>query len=200
LRALRERCTEVGALLIFDEIQVGFGRVGSLFAHQRYRIVPDILLLGKALGGGMPMGAFIAPKSIMQVLTREPVLGHITTFGGHPVCCAAGLASFEKIIGEDLMAGIPEREALIRTLQEMPEVREVRGRGMLFAVEIGDFDQVLAVVHECQDRGLVTDWFLHCNTAVRLAPPLTITLKELIEGLEILKSAIRTVLLQSKSK
>lgn len=193
LRALRERCTEVGALLIFDEIQAGFGRVGPLFAHQRYRVVPDILLLGKALGGGMPMGAFIASQSVMRVLTHSPVLGHITTFGGHPVCCAAGLAALDKIIADDLLAGIPEREALIRTLQEMPEVQEVRGMGMLFAVEIGSFEEVLKVVHECLARGLVTDWFLHCDTAVRLAPPLTISLEELREGLEILKSAIRTV-------
>lgn len=193
LRALRERCTEVGALLIFDEIQAGFGRVGALFAHQRYAVVPDILLLGKALGGGMPMGAFIASQSVMQVLTREPVLGHITTFGGHPVCCAAGLAAFEKILDEDLIAGIPEREALIRTLQEMPEVEEVRGMGMLFAVEVGGFEEVLGVVHECLSQGLVTDWFLHCDTAVRLAPPLTISLEELAEGLEILKAAIQKV-------
>ena len=129
----------------------------------------------------------------MHSLTHNPILGHITTFGGHPVCCAAGMASFEKIIGEDLIAGIPEREAVIRTLQEMPEVEEVRGKGMLFAVEVGSFEEVIAVVHECLANGLVTDWFVHCDTAIRLAPPLTITLEELKEGLEILKSAIRTV-------
>ncbi|MEM0997641.1 MAG: aspartate aminotransferase family protein [Bacteroidota bacterium] len=193
LRALRERCTEVGAMLIFDEIQVGFGRTGSLFAHHAYRVRPDILLLGKALGGGMPMGAFVASKEMMQVLTRDPVLGHISTFGGHPVCCAAGLAAFEKLLGEDLLAAIPAKEARIRRLQELPGVREVRGRGMIFAVEVGSFETVLAVIHQCVEAGLITDWFLHCDTAVRIAPPLTISPEELDEGMKCLEACIRAV-------
>ncbi len=190
IMALRERCTATGTLLIFDEIQTGFGRTGSLFAHQRYRVQPDILLLAKSMGGGMPMGAFISRKEIMNVLTNNPVLGHITTFGGHPVTCAAALASLKKIIDEDLVAKIPARERLIRQLLDHPNVKGLRGRGLIFAVEVGGFEQVLKVVKRCLELGLITDWFLNCDTAIRLAPPLVITEEELQKGLEIVLQAI----------
>ncbi len=193
LRALRERCTEVGALLIFDEIQCGMGRTGHLFAHQSYRVRPDILLLAKGMGGGMPIGAFIAREEIMSKLVKDPVLGHISTFGGHPVNCAAALASLRKIEGERLLEKVPVLEGIIRDKLDVAEVKEIRGRGLMFAAEIGDFDQVLAIIHRCVDHGLITDWFLHCDTAVRIAPPLTITPAELADGIDVLVEAIQTI-------
>lgn len=199
LRALRERCYAVGALLIFDEIQCGIGRAGSMFAHQAYRVQPDILLLAKGMGGGMPIGAFISRSEVMAKLMKEPVLGHISTFGGHPVNCAAALASLNKILNEDLLQQIPRKEALIRNALAIPEVLEIRGKGMMFAVEIGDFDQVLDIIHVCVERGLITDWFLHCNTAIRIAPPLTISETELAAGMEILCGAIREIVAAAQS-
>ncbi len=190
LLALRERCTATETLLIFDEIQTGFGRTGSLFAHYRYGVQPDILLLAKSMGGGMPIGAFISRKEIMQVLTNNPVLGHITTFGGNPVTCAAGLASLNKIIDEDLVAKVPAKEQLIRQLLDHPKILELRGRGLMFAVEVGGFEQALKVVKRCKNMGLITDWFLNCDSAIRLAPPLIISEDELEEGLRILVQAI----------
>lgn len=190
LQKLRERCDQTGALLIFDEIQSGFGRTGSLFAHQGYDIQPDILLLAKGMGGGMPIGAFISSKEIMQVLTNNPVLGHITTFGGHPVTCAAALASLNKIIDEELVAKIPAKEELVRTLLDHPKVLEIRGKGLMFAVEIGGFENVLKVVKRCLELGLITDWFLNCDSAIRLAPPLVISEAELKKGLEIVIQAV----------
>lgn len=191
LQALRDRCTQTGALLILDEIQTGMGRTGSLFAHQAYQVVPDVLVLAKGLGGGMPLGAFIAAQRIMRVLTHEPVLGHITTFGGHPVSCAAGLAALNKILDEDLLARIPAKEALIRKIMDIPQVLEIRGKGLIFALEIGSFDRVLEIIAQCTQAGIITDWFLHCNTAIRIAPPLVITEAELREGLEKLRGILQ---------
>lgn len=190
LRALRARCDATGTLLIFDEIQTGFGRTGTLFAWQGYGVQPDILLLAKAMGGGMPLGAFVASRERMQVLTHDPVLGHITTFGGHPVSCAAALAALRKILDQGLMDRIPTLEAMLLPLSSVEGVQELRGKGLLYAVELGDFEKVQRVIHRCLDHGVLTDWFLHCNTAIRVAPPLVIAETELRDGLHVLAAAI----------
>ena len=190
LQAIRKRCDETGALLIIDEIQTGQGRAGAMYAHQRFDVRPDILLLAKGLGGGMPLGAFIASKKVMGVLTHDPVLGHISTFGGHSMSCTAGLAALEKIINEELIAQIPAKEALIRKKLAHPKVKEIRGAGLMFAAVVDNFEQVKAVIESCLELGLITDWFLHCDYAIRIAPPLTISLSELEESLDILITAL----------
>lgn len=178
LRAVRARCTEVGALLILDEIQAGFGRTGHLWAFSAYDVVPDILLLAKGMGGGMPIGAFIARREVMQVLTHNPVLGHITTFGGHPVSCAAAHATLETLLTTDLIAQVPAKEALFRELLQHPAIRAVRSAGLWLAVELADFAAVQRVIRHCLDRGVVTDWFLFNSHCLRIAPPLVISEEE----------------------
>lgn len=175
LKKVRKRCDETGALLVFDEIQTGFGRTGSLFAMERFGVTPDILLLAKALGGGMPLGAFIASSDIMSSLTSEPVLGHITTFGGHPVCCAAGLASLEVILDENLTENCRLRSDSFKRRLIHPLIEEVRGEGLLLAVKLKDSDFVRTAVNKAPDYGLILDYFLFCNDAFRIAPPLIIT-------------------------
>jgi len=177
--ALRKRCNDVGALLILDEIQAAFGRTGTLFAFENYGIVPDILLLAKALGGGMPMGAFIANKEVMGVLKENPILGHITTFGGHPVCCSAGMASLEVILEENLVQDVNKKGELFRKLLVHPKIREIRGKGLMLSIQLDSFEQVAKVSQLCQERGVVIDWFLHCETAMRIAPPLIIKEEEI---------------------
>ena len=159
-QALRKRCDETGALLIVDEIQSGFGRTGTFWAFQAMQIVPDILLTAKGMGGGMPIGAFMANEEVMKTLSFEPVLGHITTFGGHPVSCAASLATLRYILDENLMAHIPSKSALFHSLLVHPIIKEVRGIGFMLAVEMKDFKTVKAVIDECILTGLITDWFL----------------------------------------
>ncbi|PTS91990.1 aspartate aminotransferase family protein [Pedobacter sp. HMWF019] len=176
---LRNRCTEVGALLILDEIQAAFGRTGQLFAFENFGIVPDILLLAKALGGGMPIGAFIANKEVMGVLKENPILGHITTFGGHPVSCSAGLASLEVILEEELVKDVNKKGELFRTLLVHPLIKEVRGKGLMLSIQLDSFEQVEKVSTLCRERGVVIDWFLHCETAMRIAPPLIIKEEEI---------------------
>nr|WP_199076975.1 aspartate aminotransferase family protein [Pedobacter sp. ASV19] len=176
---LRNRCTEVGALLILDEIQAAFGRTGKLFAFENFGIVPDILLLAKALGGGMPIGAFIADKEVMGVLKENPILGHITTFGGHPVSCSAGLASLEVILEEELVKDVNKKGELFRTLLVHPLIKEVRGKGLMLSIQLDSFEQVEKVSTLCRERGVVIDWFLHCETAMRIAPPLIIKEEEI---------------------
>jgi acetylornithine/N-succinyldiaminopimelate aminotransferase len=176
---LRNRCTEVGALLILDEIQAAFGRTGKLFAFENFGIVPDILLLAKALGGGMPIGAFIANKEVMGVLKENPILGHITTFGGHPVSCSAGLASLEVILEEELVKDVNKKGELFRTLLVHPLIKEVRGKGLMLSIQLDSFKQVEKVSTLCRARGVVIDWFLHCETAMRIAPPLIIKEEEI---------------------
>jgi len=176
---LRNRCTEVGALLILDEIQAAFGRTGKLFAFENFGIVPDILLLAKALGGGMPIGAFIANKEVMGVLKENPILGHITTFGGHPVSCSAGLASLEVILEEELVKDVNKKGELFRTLLVHPLIKEVRGKGLMLCIQLDSFEQVEKVSTLCRERGVVIDWFLHCETAMRIAPPLIIKEEEI---------------------
>ena len=187
LQALRDRCDQTGTLLINDEIQTGLGRTGTLYFFQQYGIVPDILCTAKAFGGGMPLGAFIASNRIMSVLKTNPVLGHITTFGGHPVCCAAGLAALEYILSERLTELADAKGALYESLLAgHPLVREIRRTGLLLGVEFGDSELTARIVLRAIDRGLMTEWFLFHDTAMRIAPPLTITDAEIRESCEIL--------------
>ncbi len=191
LEALRKRCDEVGALLIFDEIQTGLGRTGTLFYFQQTGAVPDILCTAKAFGGGMPLGAFIAPQRIMQVLKTNPVLGHITTFGGHPVCCAAGLAALDFVLENDLMARAEERGAQYETLLGAhPAVREIRRTGLLLGVEFGESALCARVVDRAVRTGLLTEFFLFRDTALRVAPPLTISPEEVELSARMLLDAI----------
>ena len=191
LEAVRERCSAVGALLIFDEIQTGMGRTGALFAFQKYGapapihhgVTPDILCVAKAFGGGMPLGAFIASPELMGTLTNNPPLGHITTFGGHPVCCAAGLAALEYLLEHDLIAQVEAKGLLFEKLiGSHPLVKEVRRSGLLMAVELGDTALRERVTEALKEAGVVTDWFLWCDTAFRIAPPLVITEEQVREG------------------
>src|ERR1700761_7130808 len=175
MQALRKRCNETGTLLILDEIQAALGRTGKLFAFEHYGIVPDILLLAKALGGGMPIGAFVSSKQVMDALKENPILGHITTFGGHPVCCAAGLAALEVLLEENLCSQVAEKEALFRSLLIHPAIKEIRGKGLMLALELESFDLNKKIIDRCIENGVITDWFLHCSDAMRIAPPLIIT-------------------------
>ncbi len=179
LRRLRNRCTEAGALLIFDEIQCGFGRTGKLWGFEHYGIEPDIALLGKALGGGMPLGAFVASHELMQLFTHGPVLGHITTFGGHPVSCAAGLAGMQALLAENLIAQVAEKEALFHTLLTHPAIKAVRSKGLLLAIELDSSEAVIRALGKCLEQGLFSDWFLFAPQCIRIAPPLTITHAEI---------------------
>ncbi|HQW86004.1 MAG TPA: aspartate aminotransferase family protein [Flavobacteriales bacterium] len=183
--ALRKRCTDVGALLVFDEVQTGFGRTGRLFAFEHFGVVPDVLVLGKALGGGLPMGAFIASRDRMALFTHDPVLGHITTFGGHPLPCVAGLAALEVLEREGLAANADRMGALFKELLVHPLIQEVRGEGLMLAVDLGDADLVQRVVHGCLDRGVLGFWFLSCPTAFRIAPPLMITEEEVRQACRV---------------
>ena len=179
LKKVRKRCDEVGALLILDEIQVGYGRTGSLWAFEQYGVVPDILLLAKAMGGGMPIGAFVADQSLMQTFSVDPILGHITTFGGHPVCCAAALATLKVLLRENWIAEVKAKEALLRSLLVHPKIRDVRSAGLIMAVELKDFNEVQTVIKHCLEVGLITDWFLFNNRSIRIAPPLMISEEQL---------------------
>jgi acetylornithine/N-succinyldiaminopimelate aminotransferase len=190
MEKLAARCKEVGALLILDEIQAAFGRTGKLFAFEHFGIVPDILLLAKALGGGMPVGAFIADKQVMGVLAENPILGHITTFGGHPVSCAAGLANLKVTLEEDLVATVPAKEALFRSLLVHPLIKEIRGKGLMLAIQLDSFQQVEQVSQLCSDKGVVIDWFLHCETAMRIAPPLIIKEEEIRQVCAVILEAL----------
>lgn len=171
LHALRERCTQVGALLIYDEVQTGFGRCGKMFAMEIDGVTPDVVCLAKALGGGMPLGAFVSSNQIMDSLTHDPVLGHITTFGGHPVCCAAGKAAMEYIIENDL---IDNARRMGDLFEELLSGSEIRRSGLLIAVELGTPERMYDVVTRLTEAGYMTDWFLFCDTAFRISPPLTI--------------------------
>ncbi len=190
LQRLREKCTEQGCLLIFDEIQCGFGRTGKLWGFEHYDVVPDIILLGKALGGGMPLGAFISSHQNMQSFTDNPVLGHITTFGGHPVSCAAGMASMQVLLDEQLVSLVQEKEALFQSLLVHSAIRSVRSKGLLMAVELESSEKVLDTLSKCLDKGLFSDWFLFAANCIRIAPPLTITNDEIKQAVAILLNCI----------
>lgn len=190
LQAVRQRCNETGALLIFDEIQTGFGRTGKLFAFEHFGIVPDILMLAKGIGGGMPLGAFVAPKEIMDVIKDNPMLGHITTFGGHPVSCAAALASLHVIQHEKLVDQVQAKADLFRAELAHSKIKEIRGVGLMMCLQLASFEQVYAVSKYCADKGIMIDWYLHCETALRVAPPLTISIEEIKDACKILREAI----------
>jgi acetylornithine/succinyldiaminopimelate/putrescine aminotransferase len=190
LLALRRRCDETGTLLIFDEIQTGFGRTGSLFAFQSAGVVPDILLLAKGMGGGMPIGAFIASRELMQALSHNPILGHITTFGGHPVSCAAALATLETLVESNLVGQVAEKESLFRELLRGPGIVELRSAGLMMALELKDFDTVQKVIGYAMEHGLLIDWFLFNNRSLRIAPPLIIERAEIINACGIILEGI----------
>jgi len=191
MQALRRRCDETGTLLILDEIQAAFGRTGKLFAFEHFGIGPDILLLAKALGGGMPVGAFISSNKIMGALKENPILGHITTFGGHPVCCAAGLAALEVLLDENLIASVAEKEALFKSLLIHPAIKDVRGKGLMLAAEFESFELNKKIIDRCIENGVITDWFLHCSNSMRIAPPLIITHDEIKKACDVILEAIR---------
>ncbi|MFN8246628.1 MAG: aspartate aminotransferase family protein [Ferruginibacter sp.] len=175
LTALRKRCSETGALLVLDEIQCGFGRNGSLWAFEQFNVIPDVLLLGKALGGGMPLGAFVADKAILDSLSFNPVLGHINTFGGHPVSCAAGLAAFDVLLGESLVAQVGVKEKQFRELLVHPLIKSVSSAGLMMAVAFDSFETNKKVIDSLLDKGVFTDWFLFAPHCLRIAPPLNIS-------------------------
>jgi acetylornithine/N-succinyldiaminopimelate aminotransferase len=175
LEEIRERCDRAGALLVFDEIQTGMGRTGSLFAFHHWNVIPDILVLAKGFGGGMPLGCFISSMKIMSVFKTGPVLGHITTFGGHPVCCAAGLASLQVLLDGNLIEEAPAKERLFRDLLRHRAIQEIRGKGLFLAVELGSAERVQRLIRLAREDGVVTDWFIFHDTAFRIAPPLIIT-------------------------
>jgi acetylornithine/N-succinyldiaminopimelate aminotransferase len=179
LTALRNRCTETGTLLVLDEIQCGFGRNGTLWAFEQFNVVPDILLLGKALGGGMPLGAFVADKKIMDSFTHNPVLGHINTFGGHPVSCAAGLAAFKVLLEENIINGVKEKEQLFLSLLKHPAIKNINSCGLMMAVAFNDFETNKKIIDALIVEGVFTDWFLFAANAFRIVPPLNISNTEI---------------------
>lgn len=190
VEGVKGRCNEVGALLIFDEVQTGFGRTGKRFAMEHSGVVPDILVLGKALGGGLPMGAFVSSREHMHLLTHDPVLGHITTFGGHPLPCVAGLAALNVLEAEHLMDNAERMGVLFKELLIHPAIKEVRGLGLMLAVELEDQDKVQKVVLDCLDHGVLGFWFLSCPTAFRIAPPLTINSAEVRSACHFILKAL----------
>jgi acetylornithine/succinyldiaminopimelate/putrescine aminotransferase len=179
LEKLRKRCTETGTLLIFDEIQTGFGRTGTWFAFEQYGVVPDVLLCAKGLGGGMPLGAFISSAGILSALSHSPVLGHITTFGGHPVSCAAGLASLEVIEKENLLDTVKEKERLFLHLLQHKHIVSRRSSGLLLALDFESTEMNTQIILSCLEKGLISDWFLFNSGSMRIAPPLTISEEEI---------------------
>jgi acetylornithine/succinyldiaminopimelate/putrescine aminotransferase len=193
MQALRKKCNEVGALLVLDEIQTGFGRTGTLFAFEKYGIVPDVILLGKALGGGMPLGAFVSSRSNMNAFTDNPVLGHITTFGGHPVCCAAGLAAVDFLIEEELIQGVQKKANLFRQLLVHPIIKSVRNEGLLMSIEFDSYETNKRLIDHCIDQGVFTDWFLFAPHCMRVAPPLIITDEEIEQACSIILSCCNSI-------
>lgn len=190
IQSLRKRCDATGTLLILDEVQAGMGRTGTIWAFEQFDVLPDVLILGKALGGGMPLGAFIADKNIMQVLSSNPVLGHITTFGGHPVCCAAGLAAFQVLLSGGFISQVKEKEQLFRQLLVHERIKAVRSRGLMIAVEFDSFETNKAVIDSCIEKGVLTDWFLFSSQSMRIAPPLVITEDEIKMACKLILEAI----------
>jgi len=182
LQALRSKCTETGTLLVLDEIQCGFGRNGTLWAFEQFEIVPDVLLLGKALGGGMPLGAFVADKKTMDSLTNNPVLGHINTFGGHPVCCAAGKAAMQFLLDENLLKLVFQKEKLFLNHLHHAKIKSIRSRGLMLALEFESFDQNKKVINGLLKEGVFTDWFLFASGCLRIVPPLIITEEEILDA------------------
>ncbi|MBW7890682.1 MAG: aspartate aminotransferase family protein [Chitinophagaceae bacterium] len=190
MQALRKRCNETGTLLVLDEIQTGFGRTGTLWGFESLRIVPDIVLFGKAIGGGMPLGAFVADKKIMWSLTNTPILGHITTFGGHPVSCAAGLAAMKALQDEEMVQGVKVRSDLFVSLLKHTQIKSVRAAGLLIAIQFESFEKNKAIIDRCIEKGVLTDWFLFAPHCMRIAPPLNITLEQITNACQVIISCI----------
>ncbi len=189
-QALRTRCTEVGALLILDEIQAGFGRTGTFWAFEQFDIVPDILVCAKGMGGGMPIGAFIANKELMGVFKNNPLLGHITTFGGHPVSAAASLATLKVLQEENLIEQVAAKASLFRSLLIHPQIKAIRNQGLMMALEFESFDVLKPIIDRAINLGVITDWFLFCDDSMRIAPPLTITPEQIQEACALILQAI----------
>lgn len=198
LKKVRARCTEVGAMMILDEIQPGFGRTGKLFGFQNYDIVPDIVAMGKGMGGGMPVGAFTASSAMMDLLTENPKLGHITTFGGHPVIAAACLATLKELTETNLMQETLEKEKLFRSLLVHPLIEDIRGKGLMLAAMTADAEITNEVILKCQDKGLILFWLLFEGCAIRITPPLTISNEEIREGCKIILEVMDEVMASLK--
>ena len=192
-QALRKKCDETGTLLILDEIQCGFGRTGKFWAFEHYDIVPDMIVCAKGMGGGMPIGAFIANKEVMGAFKNNPILGHITTFGGHPVSAAASLATIQVLKEEALIGQVEEKADLFRTLLVHPEIKSIRNKGLMMAVEFGSFEILKPVIDRAIELGVITDWFLFCDNSMRIAPPLIISQEEIREACSIILQAIEEV-------
>ncbi len=189
ISALRQKCDMEGTLLIIDEVQSGFGRTGKFWAHEHYGITPDIITCAKGMGGGFPVGAFISSKEIMSVLTHNPILGHITTFGGHPVSCAASIATLDTILKEGLSTEVDEKANLFRSLLQHDAIVEIRNKGLMMAVEFDSFALLEKIIQKALHNGILTDWFLFCDNSMRIAPPLIITEEEIRESCQkIIKS------------
>jgi len=191
IQALQNKCKQTGTLFILDEIQAGFGRTGKLWGFQNFNVTPDILLLGKALGGGMPLGAFIADKNLMNHLTNNPVLGHITTFGGHPVCCAAGIAAFKILLENDF--GVSKKQQLFKLLLQNAKIKSIRSFGLWLAIEFDSFEICKAIIDTCIQGGMITDWFLFASNCLRISPPLTISDEQIEKACEIINNSINQV-------
>lgn len=189
IQALRKKCTETGTLLILDEIQAGFARTGKLWGFENFDIVPEVLVLGKALGGGMPLGAFIADKKMMKAFTENPVLGHITTFGGHPVCCAAGMAAMKVLLEEKIIDAVKKKEELFRSLLVHPKIRSIHSYGLWMSVEFDSFDINKKIIDTCITNGVMTDWFLFASNCLRISPPLLITEDQIKKACTIILQA-----------
>ncbi len=190
LQSVREKCSETGTLLVLDEIQCGFGRTGKLWGFEHYGIVPDILLLGKALGGGLPLGAFIASHSHMQTLTHDPVLGHITTFGGHPLSCSAGLAAMNALLEERMIETVREKEQLFRKYLVHPVIRPIQSKGLLIAVRLDSSEAVIRTLGRALEKGVFSDWFLFAPDCIRIAAPLTISGQEIEDACRVIVDAL----------
>ena len=190
LQKVRKKCNETQTLLIFDEIQTCFGRLGTLFGFEKYEVIPDILCIAKGMGGGMPIGAFISTWELMNLLTFEPKLGHITTFGGHPINCAASLATLEHLLAADIMQKVDKKEQLFRLHLKHPKIKEIRGNGLMLSIEFDDEELAKKVVEQSLENGLILFYFLFTKTAIRITPPLTISEKEIIEGCNIIKGIL----------
>ena len=195
LKKVRQRCDEVGAMMILDEIQPGFGRTGKLFGFQNYDVIPDIVVMGKGMGGGMPVGAFTASSARMDLLSDNPKLGHITTFGGHPVIASACLATLKEITETNLMPEALEKEKLFRSLLVHPLIEEIRGKGLMLAAMTKSVDITNEVILKCQDKGLILFWLLFEGTAIRITPPLTISQQEIREGCKIILEVMDEIIL-----
>ncbi len=200
LLRLRKRCDETGALLVFDEVQTGFGRCGSLFAFQQWNVVPDILVLAKSLGGGLPLGAFIASPELMQTLSKNPILGHLTTFGGHPLSCAAGLANLNTLLEEQLVEKVNAKaQSFVQLLEKHPAVCEIRHAGLLMAISFASAEDMQKVTQYCLQNGLITDWFLFDDHSLRIAPPLIISATQIEEACSILRKGMDQLIDKQKT-